>query len=222
MNIFLFIIWRSIQTQRAYTPPENLEEKVLFIVRRVYGKEMDLQDVDLDKDRRKKFTVSTSRVLIFMLALLWRHEKKGSKCICSSCIMILICNSNPKTNTNNLIWNLTKSLLLNNETSARNYIYVYYTCIRKRNQWSYFVDEGLSFVVVVAHFSGWGSFIVQIIYSNMHKRNICTSWDNKRNIQGLLTRKQTSFKSFSAIMLSVVYFIRLDMISFLNACIYFR
>ncbi|XP_048764253.2 uncharacterized protein LOC125672166 isoform X2 [Ostrea edulis] len=49
----------SIQTQRAYTPPENLEETVLQIVRRVYGKGVDWREIDLDQDRRTKFTVLT-------------------------------------------------------------------------------------------------------------------------------------------------------------------
>ncbi|XP_062590842.1 uncharacterized protein LOC134252387 [Saccostrea cucullata] len=49
----------SIQTHRAYTPPENVENTVLQIVKGVYGKDVDLQDIDLDQDRRKKFMVLT-------------------------------------------------------------------------------------------------------------------------------------------------------------------
>lgn len=49
---------RSIQTRRAYLPPEDVEGKVHRIVKEVYGKTADVQNIDLDEDRRKKFTVS--------------------------------------------------------------------------------------------------------------------------------------------------------------------
>lgn len=55
----------SIQTRRAYLPPEDVEGKALRIVKEVYGKTADVQNIDLDEDRRKKFTVLTKMMKEF-------------------------------------------------------------------------------------------------------------------------------------------------------------
>lgn len=56
---------RSIQTRRAYLPPEDVEGKVHRIVKEVYGKTADVQNIDLDEDRRKKFTVSVKPLYLY-------------------------------------------------------------------------------------------------------------------------------------------------------------
>jgi hypothetical protein len=59
-----------------------------------------------------------------MKDILCYSRPKCSICISSSSVMLLI--RNPKTNTNPNL-NPTKSLILEYKTSARNYIYIYYT-----------------------------------------------------------------------------------------------
>lgn len=55
----------SIQTRRAYLPPDDVEGTVLRIVKEVYGKTANVEDINLDEDRRKKFTVLTKMMKEF-------------------------------------------------------------------------------------------------------------------------------------------------------------
>lgn len=72
---------RSIQTRRAYLPPEDVEGKALRIVKEVYEKTADVQNIDFDEDRRKKFTVSviyhTCICRLFTLSKLSEEESRG-------------------------------------------------------------------------------------------------------------------------------------------------
>ena len=61
------IIDRSIETQRAYTPPENLEDICFKVVKTVYpdADKDSWRDTHLD-DRKKKFIVSKINIKYFI------------------------------------------------------------------------------------------------------------------------------------------------------------